>query len=63
MGAFRAPAKTEALSVADITTAHGMSGHRALPLERQREPQTRHTNSPITREDAACAGVLWDRLG
>ena len=48
MGAFRAPAKTEALSVADITTAHGMSGHRALPLERQREPQTRHTNSPIT---------------
>jgi len=35
MGAFRAPAKTEAQSVADITTAHGMSGHRALPLERR----------------------------
>jgi len=44
-----------------ITTAHGMSGLRALPLERQREPPTRQL--PVMRKDAACARVLRDRLG
>src|ERR1700674_4704427 len=42
-----------------ITTAHGMSGPRALPLERQRDPLTRQL--PVMREDAVhvFCGIDW----
>ena len=57
MGARSSSGQDRGPTSRGITTAHGMSGPRALPLERQREPPTRQL--PVMREDAACARVLW----
>src|SRR5439155_11878544 len=50
MGARSSSGQDRGPTSRGITTAHGMSGPRALPLERQREPPTRQ----FTRDEGGC---------